>query len=285
VSQEPGRLRRSLAAVLEQDSSGLVFRLTLLALLVHGPSGGALQTVLMVLAGAGLVLPRLAGHALLWIAIAAAMWWFHAGDLFWIDNHKYLMCYWALACALAALAREPAATLAWNGRWLIGLAFLFATLWKLLGGEYLDGSFFRYTLVADDRLAPLALWLGGIEPQELALAWELELELLSDPGAGGEATLPGGRELSRLALVLSYYTVAIELAIALLFLLPGGDKIRLAGHFCLLGFIVSTYALVPVFGFGYLLTIMGLSQIKGGGWRLRASYLGALVALELSQLL
>jgi hypothetical protein len=285
VSRGPGRLRRLLAPVLEQDPSGLVFRLTLLALLVHGPSGGALQTVLMVLAGTGLVLPRLAGHALLWIVIAAAMWWFHAGDLFWIDNHKYLMCYWALACALAALAREPAAVLAWNGRWLIGLAFLFATVWKLLGGEYLDGSFFRYTLVADDRLAPLVLWLGGIEPQQLALAWELELELLSDPGAGGEVALPGGQELSRLALVLSYYTVVIELAIALLFLLPGGDKIRLAGHLGLLGFIVSTYALVPVFGFGYLLTIMGLSQIKGDRWRLRASYLGALVVLELSQLL
>ena len=48
--------------------------------------------------------------------------------------------------------------LAWNARALIGLAFAFAVLWKLLSPDYLDGRFFRVALVEDHRLEPITRW-------------------------------------------------------------------------------------------------------------------------------
>ena len=48
--------------------------------------------------------------------------------------------YWSLACCLSLFCRDPDRLLAWNGRVLIGLTFLFATGWKIMGGEFLDGS-------------------------------------------------------------------------------------------------------------------------------------------------
>jgi hypothetical protein len=51
---------------------------------------------------------------------------------------------------------QPAHTLAFNSRSLIGLAFTLAVLWKaVLSPDFLDGRFFRVTLLTDPREAKL----------------------------------------------------------------------------------------------------------------------------------
>ena len=70
------------------------------------------------------------------------------------DNHIYLLGYWLLAVSLALRSRDAASTLADASRALIGLAFAFAVVWKVaLSPDFLDGRFFRVTLVTDPRFA------------------------------------------------------------------------------------------------------------------------------------
>jgi hypothetical protein len=61
----------------------------------------------------------------------------------WVaDNHIYLLAYWCLVLFLVLNVPAPARqrALALNARWLIGLAFLFAILWKaVLSPDFVDG--------------------------------------------------------------------------------------------------------------------------------------------------
>src|SRR5262249_11774915 len=118
----------------------LALRLTLLSLLL-APVGLPWTRPLIALAcAAGLLLASLRASAVFWAALVALATWRVASAWPVGDNHAFLLCYWLLAAWLATLARDDDAVLAWNGRKLVGLVFVFATLWKLvLSPDYLDG--------------------------------------------------------------------------------------------------------------------------------------------------
>ena len=79
------------------------------------------------------------------------------------DNHIYLLAYWCLAMGLALSGPTPAATLSASSRWLLGAAFAMAVLWKaVLSPDYVDGRFFRVTLLTDERFADASLVFGGL---------------------------------------------------------------------------------------------------------------------------
>src|SRR4029434_1380147 len=64
----------------------------------------------------------------------------------------------------------PAATLSTSSRWLLGAAFGLAVLWKgALSPDYLDGRFFRVTLLTDARSAEESLVWGGLSRDQMAL--------------------------------------------------------------------------------------------------------------------
>src|SRR5439155_26056593 len=86
------------------------------------------------------------------------------------DNHKYLFVYWCLAlCSAFSLPRQQQATaLATSSRWLIGLCMLLAAAWKLAMPDYRDGTFFEFTLLADERFAHFTRTATGASLQALA---------------------------------------------------------------------------------------------------------------------
>ena len=89
-------------------------------------------------------------HPLLWLGLASLTGIRVIADWPLSDNHAYLLSYWCLACGLAGLSDNPQRYLARNARWLIGLAFAWALLWKLLlSGDYSNGVFFRVTMLTD----------------------------------------------------------------------------------------------------------------------------------------
>ncbi len=159
----PFRVIRSLfRELLDQPVDELVLRLTLLVLILHGSSTAWLDVALKVLCGYMLVSRVHLKHAGLWVVICACVWWLNARHWLWIDNHKYLISYWVLACTIGVSGAHCARVLAWNGRWLIGLCFAFALGWKLFAGQYFNGDFFTYTLLVDDRLELFAHLGGGL---------------------------------------------------------------------------------------------------------------------------
>lgn len=190
------------------------------------------------------------------------------------DNHYYLLAYWCLAIGLALVSARPREALRTSGRWLLGFVFLFAALWKgVLSPDYLDGRFFRVTLLTDERFADSAQLLGGLSAEELAENREY-LRILP-PGAElvDPPRLREPRALRTFAHVATWVTVLLEGALALAFLLTWGRWTPGLRHGLLLGFCGVTFAFAPVAGFGWLLLVMGLSLLDPEQRGLRAIYL------------
>jgi hypothetical protein len=255
----------------------LASRLTLLLLLLRPIGSGWLRPSLLALAALGLVLPGLLRHPALWLALALLCAARVVSGWPLGDNHAYLLAYWCLAIGLARLSPDPPRVLAWNARWLVGLAFSFATLWKVLSPDYLDGRFFRVTLFEDRRLEGIATAIGGVEPEQLVAWRELLAQHVDGPALAGSAP-PEPARLRALALAATWLTLALEAAVAIAFLAPIGQSGWLR-HALLLLFCATTYAVAPVLGFGWLLLAMGVAQRDTGERRLRLAYLGVFALL------
>jgi hypothetical protein len=257
----------------------LALRLTLLLLLLRPFGTGWLRPSILALAVAGLLLPRALHHPALWLALAGLLGWRVIAGWPLADNHAYLLVYWCLAIALVRLAPDPRRALAWNGRALVGLAFAFATLWKLLSPDYLDGRFFRVTLVEDERLECVASALGGIDPEALQARRAFVAQHVDGVGLLGPVPEETAR-LRRLAVAATWLTLAVEAAVAIAFLAPLGRRAWLR-HALLLLFCATTYAIAPVAGFGWLLLAMGAAHCEPGARRLRLAYVAVFALLIL----
>jgi hypothetical protein len=278
-----GFIRSLFEDLLDQPVDELVLRLTLLVLILHGSSTAWLDVALKVLCGFMLVSRVHLKEVGLWLVICGFVWWINARHWMWIDNHKYLISYWVLVCAMAVGAKDTERVLAWNGRLLVGLCFAFATGWKLWAGQYLNGEFMYYTLLIDDRMELFAHAGGGISLADLGQARMLEDHLGLFPGEGMQASLPESERLGLVALAMSWWTVLIEGAIALSFLVTWPAVLSRWRDWVLLGFVGATYVFVPVIGFGYILAIMGFASCGREKGRARAAYLVVLILIQLGQ--
>ena len=198
------------------------------------------------------------------------------------DNHIYLLAYWCLALALALSSTAPAETLNTSSRWLLGAAFSLAVLWKaVLSPDFVDGRFFRVTLLTDERFADASLVFGGLSRQQMA-SNRAFLEPL--PEGASLLTPPRFVEPPRLrafAVGATWGGLILEALVALLSLIPAGGRAEAARHASLLGFCITTYALAPVAGFGWLLATMGLGQCRPDQRLLRGAYVAAFILILL----
>lgn len=177
-----------------------------------------------------------------------------------VPNHIYLQAYWCLAITICLRSDSKEELLAKSAKWLVGLVFLFAVIWKLRTPEFVDGRFIEFSILTDVRLAPLAGLLGiDLETVLQNREWlngYTKAGLLS-----GQVQLTTTDGIRPVSLVLSWWTILIEFVVSLVFLLPKQRVPRQWLHGCLLGFIFSTYLLAPVVGFGWALVAMGMSQV------------------------
>lgn len=198
------------------------------------------------------------------------------------DNHIYLLSYWCLAIGLALSAPIPAATLATSSRLLLAGAFVMAVAWKaLLSPDYVDGRFFRVTLLTDERFADASLVFGGLTRVQMA-----ENRKYLEPLPEGAELLdpPSFVEPPRLrvfATVATYGGLVLESLIAVLCLIPAEGRISVARHATILVFCVTTYALAPVAGFGWLIATMGLAQCRPHQRLMRGTYISVFVLILL----
>ncbi|MEM9980159.1 MAG: hypothetical protein AAF808_21250, partial [Cyanobacteria bacterium P01_D01_bin.2] len=211
------------------------------------------------LAVAMLVLPRGIRSRWAWLGLATLLGGHTVRAWSALVNHDYVIAYWVGVCAISVWSKAPKHVFAWNARLLIGLCFLFATAWKLISGEYLDGSFLHLTFLLDARLEMGAALLGGMSLDALAANRALfdGLQTTATPAALETTTL-----LSIISVVLSYWTIFIEGLVAISFLAPGIKALYDNREWVLLVFIITTYSVIPVLGFGAILFIMGLAQCR-----------------------
>jgi hypothetical protein len=264
-----GRLLREID---EAPRADLAQRVTLVALLLHPVGGSWTRPAIALCAAAGLLFEAPRRQAYFWAALFALAAWRVVGAWPLGDNHAWLLGYWLLALLLATRARDGDALLAWNGRMLIGLVFAFATLWKLIAPDYLDGRFFLVTLIDDARLEAFTRLVAGLDGEQVAALRDL-VRTHTDglrPEAASDPELPA--RLVIVARVLTVSLLALEAAVALTFLSPAATHLARARHALLLGFCTAVYALAPVEGFAWLLLSMGVASCETTRPRTRRAY-------------
>jgi hypothetical protein len=254
----------------------LALRLTAVTLLLRPMGPWGVRPLILIMAGAALLFPRVLESWMTWLALSVLVAVRIAADWPLPDNHVFLLAYWCLAIALALGAVDPARTLATSGRLLLGAAFLCAVIWKgVLSPQYLDGTFFRVTLLTDPRFAHLTQLVTGLSDTDL------------DRNRAALAPLPEGAELLHPPQLIEppgfvrfvrSSTAGLFIAEALLAvacLAPLAGSAVLAGHALLILFCAVTYAVAPVAGFGWLLLCIGSALCRSDQRLLRAAYVGA----------
>jgi hypothetical protein len=267
------------------DTDGVadpVLKLTAIILLLRPFDVWWVAPFVLVAACLSLVVRAVRRAPITWILVAG----FVAARIVFVwplaDNHIYLLGYWCLAIGLALSAPASAATLATSGRWVLGAAFAMAVLWKaVLSPDYVDGRFFRVTLLTDERFADASLVFGGLARDQMAdnrrfLEPLPEGAVLLDPPPFVEPP-----RLRMFAAVATWGGLVLEALVALLCLIPAKGRLDLARHAALLVFCTTTYALAPVAGFGWLIATIGLAQCRPNQHLLRGAYISVFLLIVL----
>lgn len=263
----------------DRSSSGLdlVLRATLLTLLLTGFGGFPIALLLQALCVIGLLMPRAGRRPALWWSCAALLAVFLIGDWPNPDNHIYGLAYWCVALALATGSDEPERVAAQSARWLLFLIFGLSLVWKVVvSPDFVDGTFFQVMLVSDPRFVDLAVLLGQLDASGGTSATRIATQLAAPAHSSlGGLVLPGSGAVLNLALLLTAATVILEAWIAMALLAPVSSRIGRSVLIALGLFVVTTYAIAPVEGFGYLLVCMAMALVEP----LRRGTRVALVAL------
>ena len=187
------------------------FRLTAIALLLRPMGPWFVKPAILAIAALVLISPRALRTPALWAIVAAFVAVRIADDWPLADNHIYLIAYWTLAIALSLRALDLQATLATTSRWLLGMAFAFAVLWKaVLSPDFLDGRFFRVTLLTDPRFAEAAMLIGGLSDEELKANREALTALPEGAALAEPPTVTEPVRLRVLATVSTWGIVLLE---------------------------------------------------------------------------
>ncbi|HAS10919.1 MAG TPA: hypothetical protein DCS55_10460, partial [Acidimicrobiaceae bacterium] len=161
----------------------------------------------------------------------------------------------------------PDDVLALSARLLVGALFALAFGWKLLSGPFVSGDFFEYTLVRDDRFEPIAVLIGGAEEDQLVQERGVITQLTSTGAAGDAVEIETGARTRSVALTFTWVGLIMEGAVAAAFLAPLRGRWQLLRAVALIGFCVTTYAVLPIAGFAVLLLTMGLAHAHRPGVR------------------
>lgn len=235
-----------------------------------------------------LVRPDLLTRCELWLVLAVSATAVLISDWSVFDNHKYLLTYWLWVVAIATYAQQfdmGQSVLTWHARLFLVFIFLMAAVQKMASPTYMSGEMFEIKLLLDSRFAAFAQ-LAGIDPELLSKV-HLELSSLRSPLTEfpDNARLISSNDHVRwVALAITWYDLLIQIAIGALFV-PARKWADRAAHVLLLFFIFTTYVPAPVFGFGWLLAILGYTLARERESPLIVNlYMASFVAILLYQL-
>jgi hypothetical protein len=281
------RILKPVIASPSPDSSAkldLYAIMTLLLLLVYPSSFWYVRIPLTVFCVSAFVFRPLRFDARFWFVVAMTVMAGNYQNWFIVDNHKYLLGYWCLALFCCLLTETPEKTLALIARRLIAFSFLFAVFWKIASPDFLNSTFFHHALLLDERFRSVSELLGGMTSDLMDANRAAYRALLSYDSRIVVVQLLFTRGITYLARLITWWTLLIEMLVAITFLLPVGKSISRWRDFILIVFILSTYSVAPVLGFGWTLIIMGLVQCEERYRYVRWLYMGAFVVLQVYNL-
>jgi hypothetical protein len=217
-------------------------------------------------------------HPILWLVLSLA--WGTQVALHWFDsdNHRFLFVYLCLALFLHADHPKRDELFALAARLLIGAVFCIAVIQKVSNAEFRSGAYMEITLLTDARVVPILKQALGLDGSTAQLNLE-RMESVVDGSRQTSVALIRPPLLRRGAIVLTWWTVLIETLIAMTFLIPRLGRWR--NEFLQI-FLITSYTLIPITGFGLILVALGVGQSQVRGFAPRLGYLFALGVLIVS---
>lgn len=253
-------VRWLLAPIDRSDPYLLVARLSLFVVLVNTHH----DVPVLLFSAAATALTFLNERALrspwAWFGLATVVGASQYMDWWLIDDHRVATTYWLVALGLSRLADQPQRVLELSARFLLGSLFALAFAWKLLSSQYMATDVFQYALLRDHRFEPVATLAGGADADELELARARIIDFTSTGDLHETIRVSTGPRTEAVAAVFSTWGLLLEGALAAAFLLPLPGRTRRLRPALLVLFCATTYAVVPVVGFGTLLMVVGLAQ-------------------------
>jgi len=244
----------------KKNAAELSTQFTLLTLLLTQVGIAYTRPFILSLAAIGLLSSRLCKHPLLWFSLFL-LTGFRVFDQWpMADNHAYLLALWCLTFFLTSYRESSTRILANNARILIGLVFLLASFQKISAADYMNGTFFRYLFLTDDRFEDFAVLFGNISYQQIDDARKLLDAYLFSPTLFHGEIVPISVEFNLLVMLATWWNVLDQIIVACCFLSPTNSLLYKHRDFVLLVFCITTYAVAPVPGFAWLLISMALAQ-------------------------
>jgi hypothetical protein len=223
----------------------------------HGIGVAYCQVTVMAIVAVCLVSSRALLQPVTWWLLVATSAIALADQWALADNHKFLLLYATLALAQAVTwSGDGLALLSRSSRYLLIFVFTASAAQKLLSQPFLRGDVFEYLLLTDARMTGLSALLGIPAAVVQRNGDALSCARSAAP-VDGAILLAGGTPL--VAAAAEFFTTAdVALpAFAAVGLLARSRPLRSAGYLATIVFIATTYAVAPVYGFGWLLCVLG----------------------------
>ena len=186
-------------------------------------------------------------------------------NLYAMDNHMWLFGYWLL-CIIVSKYYKDDKVYVYNIKLLFFLVFMGAFAQRLIAGEFLNGKFYEFELAGgDNRFRDLVRLVLGYSYEDVIANETVvsNVQIINSAPVGSNTPLYVTFGLKYLAIFISYFSLVVDFLVGLFAVLSiFKQKYEYYFNIVLLAFIILTYAVVSVPGFGVLLVIMGLAQNK-----------------------
>ncbi len=204
---------------------------------------------------------RIRSNPYFWFLAAFYYIAFFMHDWFLTEEGVYLLFYWLLAIGFGLLTNVPEKILAFNGRILTGIAFLFAVFWKATSPDYMSGDFFNYSLLFDVRFQCISELFCGAESEVLETNRLLVHNIYGTLQQTEPISFRGLSCTKWLVPLLKWWTLFIEALVAFFCLVPSKRFTPHLRSSVLLIFYVTTYLFIPVGQFLGVIFLLGISQL------------------------
>lgn len=242
------------------DFYNLALRLTLLDLILRPIGSWEIRVPVLITSILGLVIPSLLKSPVIWFLLTGFTLSRVIFDWPLSDNHAYLLFIWCFAIFISALKKDKI-LLTKNARLMIGLVFVFAFIWKaFLSPDFLDKRFFSVNMIEDPRFSEFTQVTCNISKDDLDYFRDYVKQHVDGNLVFAEVINFNLKCINKIAGFLTYYTIVLELLVALFFLIPKKISISKYRDYLLILFCISIYSVATVEGFGWLLIAMGISQ-------------------------
>jgi hypothetical protein len=241
----------------ESFSEELIFKLSLVLLVLDGSSGWSLDIFMRIICALMLAFSSFSKNKIIWLVISLLLLFFNSLQFYILDNHKILFVYWVLLITFYLWTDKDLNYLKSNAKILIGLVMFFAFFQKVINGFGSPG-FLHGRFLFDSRFMLVTHFITDIPYEVLANNRNSISILKLIPTDNSFVKLSSTAFMAHILYGFQLFGLVFEGLVALLFLFS--KKNSIAKDIALLFFCVGTYFIFPVIGFSSILLILGIAQ-------------------------